>query len=127
MKKSLVLAHDSTAVRTHTGAERFLSCYRSFQLSHAAPHSRPGGVDIVLLRGASSAFFPAMFPAERAAAADKQVAEVLALTRPSGRAVLDLCCGPGLHAVAFAVRGLDVTVVESRENRSRIISFSAAR
>jgi SAM-dependent methyltransferase len=59
-----------------------------------------------------SAFFPVMFPAERAAAADKQVAEILALTLPNGRAVLDLCCGPGLHAVAFALRGFDVTGVD---------------
>src|SRR5579864_1637034 len=65
--------------------------------------------------------YPYMFPPERFAAADDQVAQVIALTGvpvgqssglPNSPIVLDLCCGPGRHAVAFAQRGFDVTGVD---------------
>lgn len=56
--------------------------------------------------------YPYMFPAERMAAADSQVGELLALTGFQGHTVLDLCCGPGRHAVEFARRGLAVTGVD---------------
>jgi len=56
--------------------------------------------------------YPYMFPAERFSAAPEQVAQVLALSGCEGGKVLDLCCGPGRHAVEFAKRGLEVTGVD---------------
>ncbi|SPE30071.1 Methyltransferase type 11 [Candidatus Sulfopaludibacter sp. SbA6] len=56
--------------------------------------------------------YPYMFPAERMAAAAVQVGQLLALTGFNGRAVLDLCCGPGRHAVELARRGFAVTGVD---------------
>jgi SAM-dependent methyltransferase len=56
--------------------------------------------------------YPYMFPPERFAAAASDVTKILALTGFSGRTVLDLCCGPGRHAVEFAQRGYQVTAVD---------------
>jgi SAM-dependent methyltransferase len=56
--------------------------------------------------------YPYMFPAERFAAAPEQVAQVLALSGCNRGKVLDLCCGPGRHAVEFAKHGLNVTGVD---------------
>jgi SAM-dependent methyltransferase len=56
--------------------------------------------------------YPYMFPPERFAAAPGQVDQVLSLARSSGGALLDLCCGPGRHAVEFARRGFRVTGVD---------------
>lgn len=56
--------------------------------------------------------YPYMFTPERFAAAAGQVAELLALTESQPRTVLDLCCGPGRHAVEFARAGLAVTGVD---------------
>lgn len=56
--------------------------------------------------------YPAMFPPDRFAAADQQVQQILDLTAFAGRAVLDLCCGPGRHSVSFAQRGFQVTGVD---------------
>lgn len=58
-------------------------------------------------------FDPVMFDAERLAAAPGEVAALLALvgTRPPGHA-LDLCCGPGRHAVELARTGFEVTAVD---------------
>lgn len=53
-----------------------------------------------------------MFPETRIAEATDQMAKALALTSPSGKAVLDLCCGPGRCAVALAKQGLTVTGVD---------------
>ena len=49
--------------------------------------------------------YPYVFPVERVAAAQGQVTRILALAGVSAGAVLDLCCGPGRHAVEFARRG----------------------
>lgn len=57
--------------------------------------------------------FPYMFPGERLLAAPKQVDQILALSGCSRGAMLDLCCGPGRHAVEFAKRGLEVTGVDA--------------
>ncbi len=58
-------------------------------------------------------FAPAMFGAGRMDAATKEVDDVLALTGGApGRRVLDTCCGPGRHCLAFARRGLTVTGVD---------------
>lgn len=59
--------------------------------------------------------YPYMFPAERFAAAPEQVAQVLALSGCSRGKVLDLCCGPGRHAVEFAKHGLEVTGVDGSQ------------
>ena len=59
--------------------------------------------------------YPVMFPEERIRLGEDEVAKVLALAgpaEPQGRAALDLCCGPGRHAVALARRGLRVTGVD---------------
>src|ERR1019366_1137624 len=52
--------------------------------------------------------YPYVFPAERVAAAPGQVAQLLDLAGVTGGSVLDLCCGPGRHAVEFARRGFVV-------------------
>ena len=44
--------------------------------------------------------------------ADEQVEKILRLAGVGGGTVLDLCCGPGRHAVALAKRGFAVTAVD---------------
>jgi 2-polyprenyl-3-methyl-5-hydroxy-6-metoxy-1,4-benzoquinol methylase len=56
--------------------------------------------------------YPVMFPEQRFADADEQVANALALTKPLGKSVLDLCCGPGRCSIALAKRGFSVTGVD---------------
>jgi len=57
--------------------------------------------------------YPYMFPAERFQMAAEQVDQVLALGGISGGKLLDLCCGPGRHAVEFAKHGWEVTGVDA--------------
>jgi SAM-dependent methyltransferase len=57
-------------------------------------------------------FYPFMFSDRRFAEADDHVAKALALTKPKGKTVLDLCCGPGRCSVALAKRGFQVTGVD---------------
>ncbi len=56
--------------------------------------------------------YPFMFPAKRFADTAEEVNGILDLTRPRGKAVLDLCCGPGRCSVALAQRGFAVTGVD---------------
>jgi SAM-dependent methyltransferase len=56
--------------------------------------------------------YPFMFSQERIASADEQIAKALALTKPAGKSVLDLCCGPGRCSMALAKRGFSVTGVD---------------
>jgi len=56
--------------------------------------------------------YPFMFPKERIADADEQIVKALALTKPAGKSVLDLCCGPGRCSIALAKRGFSVTGVD---------------
>ena len=58
------------------------------------------------------ALYPHLFPQTRLDAADEQIDRLLKLAAPTGGDVLDLCCGPGRHAVALAKRGLRVTGVD---------------
>lgn len=57
-------------------------------------------------------FYPYMFSADRFAAAKDEVSRVMTLTQRSNGDLLDLCCGPGRHAVEFARRGFRVTGVD---------------
>jgi SAM-dependent methyltransferase len=62
-----------------------------------------------------SELYPVMFTEERFRLGGEQAARVLGLAglaeRP-GATVLDLCCGPGRHAVPLAQRGWRVTAVD---------------
>lgn len=58
-------------------------------------------------------FYPYIFPPERFSAAKEEVAAIIALTQCSGGRLLDLCCGPGRHAVEFAQRNFEVTGVDT--------------
>jgi SAM-dependent methyltransferase len=57
--------------------------------------------------------YPFMFSTQRFADTEKQVKQVLALAKPTGKSVLDLCCGPGRFAIALAKKGFAVTGVDS--------------
>ena len=61
--------------------------------------------------------YPFLFPAERIEAAADEISRILELVDFEGREVLDLCCGPGRHAVDLARRGYLVTGVD----RSRFL------
>ena len=59
--------------------------------------------------------YPFTFTEERLGMGEAEVTKVLALAgiaAPEGRTVLDLCCGPGRHAVPLARRGMRVTGVD---------------
>jgi SAM-dependent methyltransferase len=57
-------------------------------------------------------FYPYMFPPERFAAAKEEVSRIVTLTQCRGGSLLDLCCGPGRHAVEFSQCGFQVTGVD---------------
>jgi SAM-dependent methyltransferase len=57
-------------------------------------------------------FYPYMFSPDRFSAAKEEVSRILTLTECSGGSLLDLCCGPGRHAVEFARCGFRVTGVD---------------
>ena len=57
-------------------------------------------------------FYLYMFPLERFSAAKEEVGRIVTLTQCSGGNLLDLCCGPGRHAVEFAQCGFRVTGVD---------------
>jgi hypothetical protein len=48
------------------------------------------------------------FPESAFAVADEQIEKIVFLTGVEGGKVLDLCCGPGRHAVALAKRAFAV-------------------
>ncbi len=56
--------------------------------------------------------YPFMFPEKRFEDAVDQVKKGLKLTKPKGRDVLDLCCGPGRCSIALARQGFNVTGVD---------------
>jgi len=64
-----------------------------------------------------------MFPESRFADAPVEIKKVLSLTRPNGKAVLDLCCGPGRCSIALAKAGFKVTGIDRTSfllNKARI-------
>ena len=56
--------------------------------------------------------YPFTFSEQRFAAAEEEVNKIVALVNFQGTSVLDLCCGPGRHAVVLAKRGWAVTGVD---------------
>jgi len=68
--------------------------------------------------------YPFHFPESTFAVADEQVEKILRLTGVTAGNVLDLCCGPGRHAVALAKRGFAVTAVD---RTSFLIEHARAR
>jgi SAM-dependent methyltransferase len=58
-------------------------------------------------------FYPYIFSPDRFLAAKDEVSQIAALTRCSGGRVLDLCCGPGRHAVELAHRNFLVTGIDT--------------
>jgi SAM-dependent methyltransferase len=56
--------------------------------------------------------YPFMFPPKRFEDTPEQLKQVLALTKPKGKAVLDLCCGPGRFSIPLAKRKFKVTGVD---------------
>jgi SAM-dependent methyltransferase len=58
--------------------------------------------------------YPFTFTEERLRAGSAEVDQILSLVgvEPAGLGVLDLCCGPGRHAVPLASRGARVTGVD---------------
>src|SRR5262249_27769241 len=59
--------------------------------------------------------YPFLFPEQRIAGAHEQVSKALALAKPVGKSVLDLCCGPGRCSIALAKKGFSVTGVDKTE------------
>jgi SAM-dependent methyltransferase len=66
--------------------------------------------------------YPFTFSEQRFAMAEEEVGKILALVNFRGASVLDLCCGPGRHAVVLAKRGCSVTGVD----RSKFLLEKAA-
>ncbi|MCE9584792.1 MAG: class I SAM-dependent methyltransferase [Planctomycetes bacterium] len=56
--------------------------------------------------------YPFMFPPERFERTAGEMSGLLKLAKPRGKAVLDLCCGPGRCSVELAKRGFRVTGVD---------------
>ena len=56
--------------------------------------------------------YPFMFPEQRFTKTREQIEKVLALTQPSVKTALDLCCGPGRCSIALAQHGFTVTGVD---------------
>lgn len=56
--------------------------------------------------------YPFLFPRKRMEEADFEIEKLLNLIEFKGDSVLDLCCGPGRHAISLAKRGFTVTAVD---------------
>ena len=59
--------------------------------------------------------YPFMFPKKRFTDAIDQIDKILELVNLRGKAVLDLCCGPGRCSIALAKKGFHVTGVDKTE------------
>jgi SAM-dependent methyltransferase len=58
-------------------------------------------------------FYPYIFTPDRFSAAKEEVSQIIALTQCGEGRVLDLCCGPGRHAVEFAQCNFLVTGIDT--------------
>jgi 2-polyprenyl-3-methyl-5-hydroxy-6-metoxy-1,4-benzoquinol methylase len=56
--------------------------------------------------------YPFIFSEKRFADTEYEVENLLKLTKPKGKAILDLCSGPGRFSIALAQRGFAVTGVD---------------
>ena len=56
--------------------------------------------------------YPLMFPAERWERAANEIEWILALAETDVENALDLCCGPGRHAIELVKKGIQVTGVD---------------
>jgi len=56
--------------------------------------------------------YPFLFHEKRFADAFDQVKKIVKLIKPSGKSVLDFCCGPGRCSIALARKGFAVTGVD---------------
>jgi len=56
--------------------------------------------------------YPLMFPEERWVRAGNEVEWILALAETEIHSALDLCCGPGRHAIELVKKGIQVTGVD---------------
>jgi ubiquinone/menaquinone biosynthesis C-methylase UbiE len=56
--------------------------------------------------------YPLMFSEQRFEMAEEEINKIIALVDFQGTSVLDLCCGPGRHAVILAKKGYSVTAVD---------------
>lgn len=59
--------------------------------------------------------YPVLFSDERFAAAGDEARQLIELTGVRSGAALDLCCGPGRHAIALAREGFSMTGVDLSE------------
>ncbi len=69
-----------------------------------------------------------MFSDKRFAEAAEQVPKLLKLVRPQGKAILDLCCGPGRFSIPLAKVGFHVTGVDKSRyllEKAKALSKSA--
>ena len=66
--------------------------------------------------------YPFTFSEQRFAMAEEEVSKIIAMMDFHGTSVLDLCCGPGRHAIVLAKRGCAVTAVD----RSKFLLEKAA-
>jgi SAM-dependent methyltransferase len=57
-------------------------------------------------------FYPILFSRERFKKAGPEVDQIIKLTRFQGKAILDLCCGPGRHSCLLAKKRYQVTGVD---------------
>lgn len=74
----------------------------------------PQGGDLAWVDAAFGEHYFALLPDNREARAQSEVGFVLACTRtPAGARVLDVGCGDGAHAFAFAARGMQVTAFDA--------------
>ena len=56
--------------------------------------------------------YPFMFTEKRFQEAVVDTEEIITLVKPSGKNILDLCCGPGRYSLAFVKKGYKVTGVD---------------
>ena len=71
---------------------------------------------------------PVLFPESRVREAQKEIEQILDLADiPSGRAVLDLCCGIGRHSLELVRRGFRVTGVDRTKQYLDLAAAQAGR